>query len=111
MLRGARRALASATPVRIAGGRRLYSHCTLRSTRQAGNIALALTSSALAAGALWYMVHDGNVIHNDAPPSSSEYQANAPDVSAKVAVEDEELSTLVWGSNKYVYATPISALV
>ncbi|KAI0807193.1 RCC1/BLIP-II [Fomes fomentarius] len=99
MLRGARRALASATPIRIAGNRRLYSH-TLRSTRQASNVAFALTSSALAAGTLWYLLHDGNVIHNDAPPSSSEYQANTADVSAKVAVEGEELFTLVWGSNK-----------
>ena len=103
MLRGAGRAFASATPARVAG-KRSYSR-TVRNTRQS-NLALALTSSSLVAGsALWYVLHSGDVIHNDASPSASDRTANAADVSAKVILEDEELSTLVWGSNKYVYCT------
>ena len=50
---------------------------------------------------MWYALNNGDVIHNDAS-SSAEVKAAILEPSKVFTVEDEGLSTLVWGSNKYV---------
>ncbi|KAI0747945.1 RCC1/BLIP-II [Daedaleopsis nitida] len=77
---------------------RRFSH-TVKDTPRHNLVLVLASSSALSAGVLWYLSNSGNVIHNDAPPPNADPKVRAVDVST-ILVEDTELSTLVWGSNR-----------
>ena len=106
MLRGPSRALGNAAvaPMRVAGSRRLLSHSTVVRNTQRSKLVYALVTSSVAAGTLWYHISSSSVVYNDAP-TSPESPVKAAKASAKTVVEDEGLSALVWGSNKYVPPT------
>ncbi|TBU32306.1 RCC1/BLIP-II [Dichomitus squalens] len=103
MLRGAagRAALNVSSPVRVARVRRLHSEPAPKAHPTKANWALPSTAVALAAGAALYATAQANVIHNDAPSESPEAQVRAtPNALTNSTLEDEGLSTIVWGSNK-----------
>ncbi|KAM5539051.1 hypothetical protein V8D89_007274 [Ganoderma adspersum] len=83
----------------FSGTRRLHSQ-TVQGARHI-NSAWTLTSlaAAIAAGAAWYTTTQGVVIHNDAPSESPEAKAKVANTLVN-ALDEAELSTLVWGSNQ-----------
>ena len=101
MLRGiSGRALSSGKPRAVAYRRLSTQHGTAARSASRADYALVVASSAIAAGVLWYATARIVVVYNDAPPPET-LETKAIDVSDKVALEDDELSVLVWGSNRY----------
>ena len=101
MLRGISGRALNSNKSRALAYRRLSTHhgTAARSASRA-DIALVVASSTIAAGVLWCATARKAIIHNDAPPPET-LETKAIDMSNKVALEDDELSVLVWGSNRY----------
>lgn len=96
MLRGVSgRALSRTSKAPVTLSTRAYTSSTRNVART--NTALVLSSSVVAAGTLWYLNSRNDIIRNDAPPAGA-LETGVVDVS-KVTLDDE-LSMLVWGSNK-----------
>ena len=89
---------------RASGHARLTSRGSKFHTQTSRNVgrvngkALALASTVAMSGALWYANAQAEIIHNDAPGAVT--FETKPDKLAKNSLEDEDLSLLVWGSNK-----------
>ncbi|CAL1704214.1 unnamed protein product [Somion occarium] len=102
MLRNASKNL-KVRPSSSPGARRCLSQGSARSTRGSSkNYVAAASSAALTATALWYFMKL-QPVHNDAPKAepTSEKKSDSSTGSVKVTnVDDESLTTLVWGSNK-----------
>lgn len=102
MLRGAARRSLKVQPslhLGFSSTRRLHSQ-TAQGVRHIKS-AWTLTSlaAAVAAGAAWYTTTQGVVIHNDAPSESPEATAKVTNTLVN-PLDEDQLSTLVWGSNQ-----------
>lgn len=60
---------------------------------------MLVASAAVAVGSLWYATRD--VIHGDAAANGKDVVQKAAALGG-ISLEDGSLSTLVWGSNRYV---------
>lgn len=63
---------------------------------------MLVASAAVAVGSLWYATRD--VIHSDAAANGKDVVQKA-DALGEISLEDGSLSTLVWGSNRYVFSS------